>query len=446
MAFRNFFVYLQAIIVENLMKRWVLATVISLLLAPLYGQSALDEIRENILLSASNYMAYPGPAQQKLTPAPRGYKPFYLSHYGRHGSRFHSKPSFYNAPYQTLLKADSLGKLTATGKDVLHRLDVIRKDAENHWGDLTWKGAHQLEGIARRMYERFPEIFQGKTNIDARSTGVGRCVLSMEYALMQLVRLNPELNIHHDATHRDVSYLNLQDKELFNLRKNKKAVQLYNDFKTRNNDVGHLMQTLFNDSVYVRQHVKSYDLGEQLLILAAILQNVELGNTMTLFDIFTQDEIYRVWKNGNAWWYIGWGASPATGSKMPYLQRNLLRKIIEQADSCIQLPKTNVHLRFGHETVVMPLICLLDINGFGMVTDNLNELTEKGWVNYRAFPMGSNIQFVFYRKSPTDRDPLFKILLNENEATLPLPAKQAPYYRWSDFRNYYLKKLDAYED
>lgn len=58
MAFRNFFVYLQAIIVEDLMKRWVLATVISLLLAPLYGQSALDEIRENILLSASNYMAY----------------------------------------------------------------------------------------------------------------------------------------------------------------------------------------------------------------------------------------------------------------------------------------------------------------------------------------------------------------------------------------------------
>ena len=171
MAFRNFFVYLQAIIVENLMKRWVLATVISLLLAPLYGQSAFDEIRENILLSASNYMAYPGPAQQKLTPAPRGYKPFYISHYGRHGSRFHSKPSFYNAPYHVLAKADSLGKLTATGKDVLHRLDVIRKDAENHWGDLTWKGAHQLEGIARRMYERFPDA--------ARAWAVACCLWSM---------------------------------------------------------------------------------------------------------------------------------------------------------------------------------------------------------------------------------------------------------------------------
>ena len=428
------------------MRKWVLAAVISFLFSTIYAQSAYDEIQKNALLSASNYMAYPGPTQQLLTPAPRGYKPFYLSHYGRHGSRFHSKPSFYNAPYQTLAKADSLGKLTAMGKDVLHRLAVIRKDAENHWGDLTWLGAQQSKDITRRMYERFPEVFQGHADVDARSTGVGRCVLSMEYALIQLARLNPELNIHQDATHRDVSYLNLQDKELFNLRKDKKVVQLYKDFRASNNENSHLMQMLFNDGDYVSQHVKSYDLAEQLLIVAAILQNVELGKTMTLLDIFTQDEIYRIWKNGNAWWYIGWGASPATGSKMPYLQRNLLRKIIEQADSCIQLPKTNVHLRFGHETVILPLICLLDINGFGLVTDDLDQLMEKGWYNYRAFPMASNIQFVFYRKSPEDRDPLFKVLLNENEATLPLRTKQAPYYRWSDFRKYYLKKLDAYED
>ena len=428
------------------MRKWLLAAVISLLITSLYAQTAYEEIHENILLSASNYMAYPGPTQHQLTPAPRGYKPFYISHYGRHGSRFHSKPSIYNAPYQTLLKADSLGKLTAMGKDVLRRLDVIRKDAENHWGDLTQLGAQQHEEIARRMYERFPEVFQGKADVDARSTGVGRCVLSMEYALMQLTRLNPELNIRMDATHRGVSYLNLQDKELFSLRKDEKAIQLYKAFLSGNNDNSHLMQTLFNDSVYVRQHVKSYDFAEQLMLVAAIMQNVELGKQITLFDVFTKDEAYRIWKNGNAWWYIGWGSSPATGGKMPYLQRNLLRKMIEQADSCIQLPKTNVHLRFGHETVVLPFICLLDINGFGMVTDNLDQLMEKGWYNYRVFPMGGNIQFVFYRKSPTDRNPLFKVLLNENEATLPLPAKTGPYYRWSDFRKYYLKKLDAYED
>ena len=33
------------------------------------------------------------------------------------------------------------------------------------------------------------------------------------------------------------------------------------------------------------------------------------------------------------------------------------------------------------------------------------------------------------------------VLLNEVEATLPLQPVSGPYYRWSDFREYYLKKL-----
>ena len=40
-------------------------------------------------LTASIYHSYeylPGPA----APVPDGYEPFYISHYGRHGSRYHS--------------------------------------------------------------------------------------------------------------------------------------------------------------------------------------------------------------------------------------------------------------------------------------------------------------------------------------------------------------------
>ena len=97
----------------------------------LRAQTAAQEIRQNVLCTASNYMAYPGPIQQVLTPAPQGMKPFYISHYGRHGSRFHSKPSMYNEPYLTLARADSLGKLSDLGREVMLRLDIIRKDAEN---------------------------------------------------------------------------------------------------------------------------------------------------------------------------------------------------------------------------------------------------------------------------------------------------------------------------
>ena len=87
-------------------------------------------------------------------------------------------------------------------------------------------------------------------------------------------------------------------------------------------------------------------------------------------------------------------------------------------------------------------------NGLGLTTHDLNQLEPNGWVNYRIVPMASNLQFIFYRHSEQDSadDVLFKVLLNENEATLPLPTDQAPYYKWSDFRSYCLKKLEAYEE
>ena len=49
-----------------------------------------------------------------------------------------------------------------------------------------------------------------------------------------------------------------------------------------------------------------------------------------------------------------------------------------------------------------------------------------------------------YKSRPKD-DVLVKVLLNEEEVTLPLPKTSTPYYyKWSDFKKYYLAKLNAY--
>jgi hypothetical protein len=429
------------------MKKLLLTLVGAMFCMVLRAQTAAQEIRQNVLCTASNYMAYPGPIQQVLTPSPQGMKPFYISHYGRHGSRFHSRPSMYNEPYLTLARADSLGKLSDLGREVMLRLDIIRKDAENRWGELTPLGVQQQKDIARRMMERFPEVFEGHTDIDARSTGVGRCILSMEYALMEMLQHNPDLNVHHNATHRDMDYLNLQDKKLMALKFNKPAKEWYDRYVSQTAHHAHLMRELFADTLYANKHVNMVDLSVQLFLIAAIMQNTELGQHITLYDLFDYDESYRIWKIGNARWYIGWGAADVNGAVQPYAQRNLLRRLIEDADKVLSQPNTKVELRFGHETVLLPLICLLDINGYGFTTNDLEQLEPNGWINYRIFPMSCNLQLVFYRRSPKDRadDVLFKVLLNENEATLPLPTNQAPYYRWGDFRRYYLDKLDRYE-
>ena len=48
-----------------------------------------------------------------------------------------------------------------------------------------------------------------------------------------------------------------------------------------------------------------------------------------------------------------------------------------------------------------------------------------------------NIQLIFYRKGRNNDDVLVKCLLNGREASLPVPTDSYPYYKWSDFRQFY---------
>jgi hypothetical protein len=382
----------------------------------------------------------------KLTPAPSGKKPFYLSHYGRHGSRFLIEQNDYDFPYQILAKADSAGKLTPLGKDVLKRVTLLRAEADNHLGELTPLGAKQHQQIAKRMFERFPEVFEGKANVDAKSTTVNRCILSMEYALLQLISMNPSLHVAHEAAKFDMWYMNYQDKKLNRQKMDSTIKVVFQDFLQKYDKSESLMEKLFNDMTYAKEQVDARELTSALFKLASNLQSTELRRKITLYDLFSDEEVYGYWKINNAWWYINFGGYTLNGSKQPYSQRMLLRRIIQEADSCIQLEKPGATLRFGHESMLLPLTCLLELDGFGLQTDNLESLERRGWLNYKIFPMGANIQFVFYRKDLQDKDVLVKVLLNENEVSLPVNSNMQPYYKWSDVRDYYLRKLDAYQN
>jgi hypothetical protein len=87
----------------------------------------------------------------------------------------------------------------------------------------------------------------------------------------------------------------------------------------------------------------------------------------------------------------------------------------------------------------------LGINGYDMQTTNLEEVEKRGWWCSSVFPMSSNLQLVFYRSGVDYKDVLFKVLLNEQEATLPMATNYAPYYHWNAFRENCLKKIDSYE-
>jgi len=411
------------------------------------SQSAFDYLSSNRNLSASNYSIYPDSIDSKMTPPPAGKRPFYISHYGRHGSRYLNNKKAYMIPYQILCKADSMKQLTAIGKNVKQELERIINDADGRWGDLTGQGKKQQRDIAKRMMQRFPEIFEGDAFIDAHSTSVTRCALSMGSAMLQMSALNPQLRITMSSSYSDMWYLNFQDKFLRDSMMTYRAKQAYDRFTANRVQNPRLMDLIFVDSTYVNKYIDQKWLNYYLIKTALIQQNTAMSkNYNFLLDLFTYEEIHRFWQNENAWWYINYGPSPQNGGCQPYTQRHLLRKIIHDADSIIGMDTHGASMRFGHETVVLPLVCLMGLNGYNLQVQDLEELEEKGWWACLVFPMASNLQFVFYRNGPDDEDVIFKILLNEQEAMLPLLQSDiAPYYHWKDFRQYFLPRLDAYD-
>ena len=409
-----------------------------------WAQSPREEFKENIFKSGSNYYAYPGPKQQKLTPAPKGYEPYYISHYGRHGSRYLIGKNDYDRAFRVLSRADSVGKLTTYGQDVLRRVTLLRNEAEQRLGELTLLGAEQHRGIARRMYERFPQVFKGVTDIDAKSTVVIRCILSMENALQELKSLNPKLRIRHDASEHDMWYMNHSDKQLRSHQWDGNTREVYDAFKARHQNYQRVMQVLFNDTAYVNHEVNAENLNYHLFKLASNIQSSELRHSVTLYDLFTPDEVYDNWMIENAGWYVGYGPCPLNGAWQPFSQRYLLKQMIDEADQNLTKTHPGATLRYGHEVCVMPLACLLEMDNCGKQVSDFEQLPAEGWLNYNIFPMGCNIQLIFYKPKKGHGDILVKALLNENETRLPLQAVSGPYYRWTDFRDFYLKKLATY--
>ena len=295
------------------------------------------------------------------------------------------------------------------------------------------------------MIERFPEVFDDSVCVTAISTVVPRCIISMESALIELSQLNPRLNITMDASKRTQVYMNHQDPLLRHSKLTPEAQKAYDAYTASRLGNSRLMELLFKNPDIVKELVDETFFNYYMMKMGLFQLNTQFNQNNVLMSLFTAEDLYRMWQIDNALWYLQYGFCPLNGGDYPYSQRHLLRQMIADADSCLRQDRPGAQLRYGHDTVLLPLVCLLGINGYDLQTSNLDEIEARGWWSSSVFPMGSNVQFIFYRRNPEDKDVIFKVLLNEHEARLPIRTDCAPYYHWRDFRRYYLKKLDQYE-
>ena len=409
------------------------------------AQTVIDLIKANPAYASCNYNTYPDSITAVYTPAPAGKKPFYFSHYGRHGSRYISSRSGFDIPFKMVALADSLNELTPTGQRVYQEMKLVMQDTEGRWGELTGYGRKQHRNIARRMARNFPEVFHPGARVQAYSTVVPRCIESMGTALIELLQEEPTLQVSQESSQRNQWFMNYQDRELRRQQMTPQIRKVYNEYITKYMGNTRLMELIFKNPDIVEEVVDEGQFNYYLMKMGLFQLNTHLYRNTYLLDIFQTDELYRMWQIDNALWYLQQGACKLNGGRQPYSQRHLLRRIIADADSCIRLADPGAQLRYGHETVLLPLVCLIGINGYDLETDDFSQLEAKGWWCSSVFPMGSNLQFIFYRSGLDDSDVLFKVLLNEEEARLPIQTDCAPYYHWNDFRTYCLDKLDRYK-
>ena len=422
------------------MRRFTTVLTLVMLAVMTITAGVRDDFKANPKLSANNYQAYPVTGFPELTAAPDGYKPFFINHYGRHGSRWLINEKKYTYPLNMLEKGERNGKLTRRGQEVLNILREVHEASRGRLGELSDIGAEQHQGIARRMYQNFPQVFKDGATVTARSTVVIRCILSMLNEVDVLSALNPRLEITTDASRATMYYMNYSDSVVKPLRASQ--ADLIKNCRDKWINPKGMLKKLFTDQRFAADSID--DPRKMMIYLMEVAGNMQSHHQfeqVNLYDVFSNDDIYSVWRYNNAYWYINSGETPLTQGRVDYMEANLLRNFIEDADraTTTDSPTPGASLRFGHESVVLPLCCLMGLNGADYRTTDIENL-DKYWQTYKIFPMAANIQFVYFRKSGSD-DILMLPLLNEREATLPVPTDVAPYYHWSDVRDYFIDKL-----
>ena len=367
---------------------------------------------------------------QKDTPAPKGYKPFYISHVGRHGSRClaDSDPSY--APVVEKMEQCLERKLlTRKGEKLLEDMKVLAKMQDANLAQITEIGAREHREIAARMYKRFRPVWTNRSRreVHCKSTTVQRCILSMTNSTNELKGLNPKLDFSYEAG-IEVARNIRPDTSLFHPVNKPVKIRTRAHFHRVFNPDEFYSRVFFNPEAAkaVTGDPKFFCLGVYDLWKDAQCAGMDKFDARDYFSAaelcdllcLTADRWYEVFSS------FADPASPACG-----IVNGLLSDILNGAQEALDDGKVCAHLRYTHDSALMPLFFKLGLENYplGLSREKAREL----WSPTEIMPMATNIQIVFYSKK--ECEPLVKLLFNERETRLVgLEPVQGPYYKWSD--------------
>ena len=388
------------------------------------------------------YYAYPV-TETQLATAPEGYEPFYISHYGRHGSRWLPNDKRYiwvNRQFE-----DSK-RLTKLGKSVRKRLTKIWKNAEGNGGLLTPLGGRQHRGIAHRMYQNFPQLFTAESHLTAHSSTANRCKTSMENFVSELKMLNSSIQIDPITREEDMAWIAYKSQEQNYLEHSRNwQLPISTD---------RFINALFTDASQMSESNRLKLLSE-LHTIASDMQDVELN--VSLYDIFTDEEQQAVYNLNNRRMTYQNGDGIENNGIPARCAISLWNRVEAEADAAITRGGVGADLRFGHDTNLYRLMTLMGIEFRGVWSEECGVRNEKNGMRSdlmdEILPMAANLQMVFYRNR--QGDVIVQILHNEHPVDISnltphsslLTPRNTPQYfiPWSEFKQHVADRLHYFE-
>ncbi len=363
----------------------------------------------------------------KDTPAPEGFRPFYISHFGRHGSRRHTR-AYVADTIHKLERAQKDGKLTADGSALLNDLKELDAVHTDMLGQLSERGAQEHRTLARRMAARFPDVFRDARRVRYQATTFPRVLMSAANFTMSLQE-STAARLDFDCVTGDAYVKKLSPADAVNkgiARERKKFNDQCAQCKICSSGV---VARLFTSPDAVKDARK---FTRDLFVCASICQCVrsETGG-VDLYRYFTPDEIAGISRCLEKEMYGGMANSPEFGDVHVACTRPIADDFVRRADGAIADDRIAADLRFGHDSGIWPFAGLIGLEGPGDRVASDDAWRDcPGW---KWMPMAANIQMVLYRNNAGEV--LAKVLYNEREMRIRgLEPVSGPYYRWSDLR------------
>ena len=411
------------------MKRFLLVLSLAALALSCQPQEPVvalpDSIDDNLYRFGVNVSPYEYFHTQE-TPVPAGFKPFYISHYGRHGSRSDWGDE-YPVVVEKYTKAHEAGVLTEEGERAFEQIKTICRLHDDMNGRLTPRGVREHRAIAQRMYKKYPGVFRESMRVRAVSSTSPRCLVSMAAFTGELLSQAPKLTISWDTGEKLMEYLSSSDPEDLT-RDVYKILMTYKDAHTK--DTATFAQHVFTDEAAAREAIGCSigDLLSGTFRFAAV--SGAFDQDETLLRLFNVEDLQFHEQLNSLYLFLCQCNSAEFGDRRMAVPKvgNLVNDFIEKADAAIADGDCAADLRFGHDYHLLAFCSKIGVKGIGERRTTEEAFNWPGWL---YTPFAGNFQLVFYRNRAGEV--LVKCFINERETTL-LGLPDGPYYRWEDVK------------